>query len=559
MAEHVSNGKPLSEVAVSMIRGVCADHAKAALANLSDRLSAAEVNTGILRQIIESVLSDERLVDWVEDTKLAIVERIIPSRLHLSPYFDCHVGIGRRKETLPAENDRMGVTWLLSDLSIADPDLFLDPIELLFEQFEGELVSDENVANCELPRSWNRKDAVIIPHKAVEQLLAWKTLDVETVLLRRPDPYLHYGFHTYSTYFDDPNYGALSLVWLMDIANQLILNKAINIDTRSLLLVPIHVGPQSVGSFCFTCERRTFFADRVGLAMIASEVTNWYLDAETELLERRRQTAAIGLPIALNFTHEARHLLTTLDNSLRNLGHFLPPAGGTTEEELLSRAKSAHERLTTLITTFESDLRTPQNLDTMLSTVHLAEALGEMFQKAGYTDIAIVGRSSDTVFVLKGTINSLFQCLEPVVRNGVTAASRQSPTAIPHSELFMAYVEKHDYDFWIDPYKPNDSTSVLVGIHVSLNLKATARLDIRIKDAGKGIPAEVRRSLYNISAFSRLPSDRLDGGRGLLSVVSMLWALYKAQCTYDESDNTWHIPMRVKLVRQTDDSRVVIG
>src|ERR1039458_5437617 len=103
----------------------------------------------------------------------------------------------------------MSLTVSVSDLSIADPDLFLDPMEFLFEEYEGELLSADNIRHRTLPNSWTRNDALIFPYSAVLELLKWERLDITTLFQARqddPGP-LFYPFHTYSPYFDNPAYG----------------------------------------------------------------------------------------------------------------------------------------------------------------------------------------------------------------------------------------------------------------------------------------------------------------------------------------------------------------
>jgi signal transduction histidine kinase len=217
--------------------------------------------------------------------------------------------------------------------------------------------------------------------------------------------------------------------------------------------------------------------------------------------------------------------------------------------DLLKTAERQHTELVDKINTFEADLRYPHDPETLLTTRHLATALSEMFAKAGYKDIAIVGKACDTIFWLKGSVADLFQMIEPIVRNGVAAAQAQEPTqnGSDLSELFFSDLEAHDYDFWIDPHELNQSTKVLLGFAILFSLKATARLELRIRDAGIGIPTELVEAIRDTSAFSRLPSDRLDGGRGMLSVISAIKALYHSDCIYAANETAWKIAFRVRL------------
>ena len=297
-------------------------------------------------------------------------------------------------------------------------------------------------------------------------------------------------------------------------------------------------------------ERRTIFADRVGLIKLATEITNCYLDAETELLERRRQLATVTLPTTFLFTHEVRHILSSLDVTLRALkGNFAAEQTEVSSLSLFEAAEFQHAQLVDKINTFETNLRLPRAPDTLLTTRHLAIALSECFTQANFKNIAIVGQACDKIFWLKGPVSDLYQLLEPIVRNGFTALQTQSR---PHnasdlSELFFADLEMHDYDFWIEPYELNESTEVLIGVAVLGSLKSTAHLQIRVKDAGIGISSEIVHLMKHTSAFSRLPSDRLDGGRGMLSVIAGIKAHYRATCNYYEVGTAWQIDLQVKL------------
>lgn len=541
-----------SELAASMVRQVCADHAKDVLSKLDETLSEAAVNKGILRRLVKRVLTDPRLTPWLEELDLAIIERYIPTKLHLRPYWDSHNASRKTRHGTPTEKPPFSLAMAISDLSITDSDLFLDPMEFLFEEYEGELVSQDDIKNHTLPLSWDRTDALLFPHSAVLDLLSWEKLDDKTLLTKWQNEFhpLFYAFHTYSPYFDDPAYGALSLSWLLLLSFQLRFNKSLNINTGSIFLVPVHVGPQQVGSFCFTSERRTTFADRVGLARLASEMTNAYLDAETELLEQRRQLAAVSLPTSLLFTHESRHTLAALDASLHTLkDRLIGDAGSTPLLDVLQTAAAHHAHLTDQINAFESELRHPKDAATLLSTRHLAIALSKLFFQAGYKDIAIVGQASKTVFWLKGAVSDLFDRIEPLVRNGIAAAQKQYPelTDVDLSMLFRPTLEAHDYDFWIDPHELNESTKVLIGISILFCLRERAHLVLRIKDVGGGFSEDLFSAIQNASAFSRLPSDRFDGGRGIISVISAINSFYKTHCEYSKKETAWVFTLRVRL------------
>lgn len=244
----------ISELAVSMVRQVCADHAKEALSTLEESRSAEAVNKGILRGMVRNILMDARLTPWLEEQELAIIERLIPTKLHVFPYFDCHSASKKRRHGRQTENDPMPITSLMSHLSIADPDLFLDPMEFLFEEYEGELVSEDNIEARTMPSSWDRKDALILPHTAVTQLLNWEKLDITALFSTwvRDSRHLFYAFRAYSPSFEDPTYRMFAANCLMHLGEQLRFNKSLGINTQSIFAVPVYAGPQSISSFCFT-------------------------------------------------------------------------------------------------------------------------------------------------------------------------------------------------------------------------------------------------------------------------------------------------------------------
>lgn len=530
---------------VTDIRKVCSKYANEELGGLQENLRADQVN-GILSRILARILLDSHVAPWMRHIGLFVVERAIFSRLHIIPYYDLLCV----KEQSPGGQAAIKVetpVTLLSSGRIADtPQLFFEPLEFLFEEHQGEFIAEEDISQCKLPAGWERRDSVLIPHQGYLKLIG-RPLDywTEMFMLKEGDLFW-YSLRAYSARFENLIYGVYAVQCLDSLGAFLRSGKAVGIRIRSAFLVPVAIGAQLMSNFLFISEQRTIFFDRTALIALAQEITNWYLHAETRLLEQRYAVTTASVPSALQFTHEARNILTTMDGSLRSLREKAAVDPDRSVSDLIRMVDLQHARLLEKINDYETNVRYPREAETSLTTRELAESLGHLFTKMNYKGIVLAGLSNRTRFYLKGSVADLFQFIETLVQNGLSACAGH-PIAPEDTVFQLLRASLARYNFAVEPYRIDEKSRVLVGIQIMI--EAAPRLRIQIRDTGTGIPPEILDALYEESTFSRLPSDRIDGGRGLLSAISALHALYQANCLYQREEKAWDISIPIRLER----------